>query len=253
MKRLSSMLCAGGVAMALVLGNWSVQAEDAGGAGGGGAKAANAEAAKKARLATVEKKRAELAEKKAESEARKKKAQEEAAAKRAELEAKRQEAESARETVVDKREERQGKRIQQGINKGYLTPDEITKLQTQQTGIANLEASLKSDEKLSKGDAQQLRTQLDTASRCIWGEKHDTDGKQMATYRLGTNVFAKDSLTQKMANENLSPVEAKVLLKDFHRTVELKRLLATGSIAEAQRAKLQAEYNDLLNQYFEVR
>jgi len=158
-----------------------------------------------------------------------------------------------REGVVDARETRQGKRIQHGINKGYLTEDEVKKLQTQQDSIAALEASVKADGKMTGGDFRQLQQALNTASHCIWAEKHDTDGNQMPTYRLGKTVFAKSNLTTALANENLSNADAKALLKDFHRTVELKRKLSTGDLSAEQRAKLQDEYDELLNKYFEVK
>ena len=74
----------------------------------------------------------------------------------------------------------------------------------------------------------------------------------MPVYRLGMNIRAKDNLTQALANENLDKVQARTLLKDFHRTVELKRILATENLSDAQRANLQAEYDGLLNLYFEV-
>jgi hypothetical protein len=154
---------------------------------------------------------------------------------------------------ADKREARQAKRIEHGIKKGALTPDEVDKLTKQQQNIAGLEDSLKGDGKVSKDDAKQLKDALDTASRNIWGEKHDTDGKQLATYRLGDNVFAKDDFTKKMADPNLSKEDARKLTHDFHHIVGLKRSLATDDLTAEQRAKKQAEFDDLLNQYFEVR
>lgn len=233
---------------------------------GGGARAARASelaAARAAARAETEAKIAEAKEKRGEAkdriedaktkrEAAREKAQtriEEAKAKAAENKAKLSEAGSAR---VDTRQDNQEKRIQHGINKGYLTAGEIAKLNAQQQSIATLESSFKSDGKLTGNEFRQLVTELNEASRCIWGEKHDTDGNQMATYRLGKNVFAKSNLTSKMADENLSAAEAKALLKDFRRTVELKRLLS-GDLSESERARLQAEYDGLLNTYFEVR
>ena len=187
-----------------------------------------------------------------------------AKAKREEAREKREEAKAKREEVrkdleekgkerIDKRQDNQSKRIEHGTKKGYLTQDEVSKLQAQQTAIANLEASALTDGKLTRDEFKSIRTELNEASRCIWAEKHDTDGKQMPTYRLGKNVFAKAELTGKLADENLKPEEARALLKDFHRTVELKRKLSTDDLSDAERAALQAEYNDLLNKYFEVR
>lgn len=154
--------------------------------------------------------------------------------------------------IVDNREARQDKRIQHGINKGYLTADEITKLEAQQKSIMTLESSLTSDGKLSRQDFKQLTEELNTASHCIWGEKHDTDGKQMATYRFGSNVFAKNDLTAKMSDPNLSKAEARTICKNFHQMMDLKKQLS-GNVSGADREKLQTQYDALLNQYFEVK
>ncbi|MBI5725282.1 MAG: hypothetical protein HZA50_15085 [Planctomycetes bacterium] len=161
--------------------------------------------------------------------------------------------EKKREEYVDRREDNQRKRIDHGIAKGYLTPDEIKKLEDQQKRIAAMEADFKSDGKLNKDEMKDLREALNTASRCIWAEKHDTEGRQMAVYRLGKNVFAKDDLTSKLQNESLPAAEAKALVHDFHEAVRLKHKLATHDLSAEERAKAQAQYNELLNKYFELR
>lgn len=158
-----------------------------------------------------------------------------------------------REKEVDRREARQAKRIEHGIKRGALTPEEVETLNKQQQNIASLESSLKGDGKLTRDEAKQLNEALNTASRNIWGEKHDTDGKQLPAYRLGDNVFAKDEFSKKMADPNLSKEDARKLTHDFHRLTSLKRSLAADDLTAEQRAKLQNEYNDLLNKYFEVR
>lgn len=164
-----------------------------------------------------------------------------------------QDREKKRENVVDNREARQTKRIEHGISKGYLTPDEVAKLEAQQKAIADLEASFKSDGKVTKDEFKQLNDMLNTASHCIWAEKHDTDGNQMAVYRFGKNVFAKPELTALLADENLSHEQAKQIIGDFRKMMNIKQALATRILTADERAKLQSEFNDLLNKYFEVR
>lgn len=156
------------------------------------------------------------------------------------------------ENRIDKRQDNQAKRIEHGISKGYLTEDEVKKLTTQQQAIANLETTIKSDSKITGAEWKSIRDALNDASRNIWAEKHDTDGKQMAVYRLGKNVFAKSDLTAKLAADDISAAEAKALMKDFRSLVELKQKLA-GDLSDADRAALQAQYNELLNKYFETR
>lgn len=169
---------------------------------------------------------------------------------KAKLEARKAEREAKAVKNVDARESNQAKRIQHGIDKGYLTADETKKLEAQQTAISDLETSFKADGKLSRDEAKTLQKELNEASRCIWAEKHDTDGNQMAAYRFGKNVVAKSDLTAKLADENLTSAEAKAIAKDFHRMMDLKKQLSAGT---GDAAKLQAEYDELLNKYFEVK
>lgn len=157
------------------------------------------------------------------------------------------------DAVVDKREDNQAKRIQHGINKGYLTPEETKSLQVQQQKIASMETSYKSDGKLTKDEFGQLKDALNVASANIWAEKHDTDGKQMATYRLGKNVYAKDSYTSLLSNQNMTGADAKALTSDFRKMLALKTSLSNDNLSADALAQKQAEYNTLLNKYFEVR
>ena len=154
---------------------------------------------------------------------------------------------------VDKRENNQAKRIQHGINKGYLTPDEAKGLQDQQQKIADMESSFKSDGKLTKDECGQLKDALNVASANIWAEKHDADGKQMPVYRLGKNVIAKDSLTSQLSNQNMTGAEAKSLTGDFRKMLEMKRSLATEDLSADARTKKQADYDALLNKYYETK
>ena len=158
-----------------------------------------------------------------------------------------------RDVAVDKRQDNQSKRIQQGIKRGYLTPEETKSLKEEQQKIATMESTYKSDGKLTKDECVQLKDALNVASANIWAEKHDTDGKQMATYRLGKNVYAKDSLTGQLSNQNMSGADAKALTSDFRKMLALKNSLANDNLSAEALAKKQAEYDTLLNKYFEVR
>ena len=158
-----------------------------------------------------------------------------------------------RGNAIDQRQENQDKRIQHGINKGYLTEDEAKSLIDEQKKISDMESSFKSDGKLTKDEHKQLHDELQSASASIWSEKHDTDGNQMPTYRFGKNVFAKDSLTSQLSNENLTGAEAKAITADFKKMMQLKHSLATGNLSDEARTAKQSEYDSLLNKYFEVR
>ncbi|MBA4387697.1 MAG: hypothetical protein C0404_06930 [Verrucomicrobia bacterium] len=173
-------------------------------------------------------------------------------ARKEDREKKKEELQAKGEKIVDNRQDRQEKRIEHGITKGYLTEDEVKKLEAQQKSIGDMESSFKADGKLTKDEFKTLQKELNEASAAIWAEKHDTDGKQMPAFRFGKNVFAKADLTAKLASGEISGADAKAIAKDFRRMMELKRALS-GELSADERAKLQAEYDKLLNQYFEVK
>jgi len=74
----------------------------------------------------------------------------------------------------------------------------------------------------------------------------------MPVYRLGKNVVLNPAITVKLEDLDLSRQDAKVFVHDLHRTIQLKRILATEELTPERRAQLQAEYNNLLNKYFIV-
>ena len=158
-----------------------------------------------------------------------------------------------REAKVDKREENQERRIEQGVKKGQLTDSEVDKLKALESAIDSMEGQFKSDGKLSKDEVQQLRKALNDASLQIWAERHDTEGNQKPVSRLGKDIFAKDDLTSLIESGKMTESVAKAFLADLHQMVKLKRELATENLSSDERAKLQAEYNDLLNKYFLIR
>lgn len=158
-----------------------------------------------------------------------------------------------REKYVDKRESNQQHRIEQGIKQGQLTSDEVTRLQKQEDTIEGMEKNFESDGKLTREEAKQLREALNDASLQIWAERHDTEGNQKAVSRLGRDVFAKNDLTALIESGEMTRAEARQFCEDFRRMAEMKRKLNSGSLNSEQRAKLQAQYNELLNKYFETR
>ncbi|MCX7010048.1 MAG: hypothetical protein NTY53_22885, partial [Kiritimatiellaeota bacterium] len=57
---------------------------------------------------------------------------------------------------TEERQKHQARRIQEGIKKGYLTPTEITKMETQQKSIESLQQAMNADGKVTKDEAKQL-------------------------------------------------------------------------------------------------
>lgn len=153
--------------------------------------------------------------------------------------------------AVDQRQSNQAKRIEGGIRKGYLTPEETARLEAQQKAIENLQLAYKSDGKVSHDEAVRLRQALNDASLDIFAEKHDGDGTAMPVYRLGKDVTLKDEVAQQLGSDTLTRLEARAMLADFRRLLELKRVLSNSTLADLERARLQSEYDILLNRYFQ--
>lgn len=75
--------------------------------------------------------------------------------------------------VVQKREQNQEKRIDQGVKSGELTPRETGRLEAQQAKIKQDEERMKSDGKLTKKERRKLKREQDRASKNIYQKKHN--------------------------------------------------------------------------------
>jgi len=154
---------------------------------------------------------------------------------------------------VDQRQEWQTKRIEHGVKWGYLTEEELARLKAQQKQIVQMEAGFTGDGRLTRDEAKQLFQTLNDASLLIWTEKHDQDGKTMPVYRLGKDVMLNPDVARRLQDPNLTREEARAFTKDFRRAVELRRALASPTLSDPERVKLQAEYDALMERYFVVK
>ena len=87
-----------------------------------------------------------------------------------------------RDPGVNKRQQRQGERIHQGVKSGELTKKEARQLRAEEKSVRKEEKAFKSDGKLTRNERKQLHKDLNKTSRDIYSEKHDaekrTGGKQ---------------------------------------------------------------------------
>jgi hypothetical protein len=74
---------------------------------------------------------------------------------------------------IQNREQKQEKRIQQGVQSGQLTPKETGKLEAQQAKIKQDEALMKADGKLTKAERKKLKREQNRASENIYRKKHN--------------------------------------------------------------------------------
>jgi hypothetical protein len=74
---------------------------------------------------------------------------------------------------IQKREQNQEKRIDQGVKSGELTPGEAGRLERQQAKIKQDEERMKSDGKLTKKERRKLTREQNRASKNIYHKKHN--------------------------------------------------------------------------------
>lgn len=75
--------------------------------------------------------------------------------------------------VAQRREQRQEKRIDQGVKSGELNPREAGRLEREQARIKQDEERMKADGKLTPQERRKLNREQNRASRHIYKEKHD--------------------------------------------------------------------------------
>jgi hypothetical protein len=160
--------------------------------------------------------------------------------------------EHPRHESVNQREQNQARRLHNGVKHGQLTSDEIAKLDAQEKALADAEANFKSDGKLTRDESRQLQRQLNEASEQIWAQRHDTEGNQRSVVLLGKDVIARDELTRRMESGELTGPEARKFAADFRRMIGMKKRLSNDDLSDDDRAKLQGEYDGLLDTYFQL-
>jgi len=79
----------------------------------------------------------------------------------------------AQETRVDRRQERQEQRIDQGVKSGALTPRETRKFERGQQHVEKLETKAQADGKVTAKEKVRLEHAQDVQSRRIYNQKHD--------------------------------------------------------------------------------
>ena len=85
-----------------------------------------------------------------------------------------------RKARVDKRENRQDKRIKQGVKSGEVTRGEAARLRKQQANIKRTERRAKADGKVTKKEARKIERKQDRADKSIRKAKHNDNKRPRA-------------------------------------------------------------------------
>lgn len=82
------------------------------------------------------------------------------------------------EARINQRQDNQQQRIAKGISTGKLTARETVRLEQQQVRIARYEARSRADGRgLNRAERARLEAKQDRASRNIYRQKHDRQGR----------------------------------------------------------------------------
>lgn len=79
--------------------------------------------------------------------------------------------------AIDKREQNQKARIQQGVKSGELTKKEARRLAAEQRKIKHDEKKAKADGVVTKKEKAKIRQEQKRASKDIYRQKHDAQKK----------------------------------------------------------------------------
>lgn len=78
---------------------------------------------------------------------------------------------------IDKRQARQERRIQQGVNSGQLTPREAARLEKGQAKVQRMENKARADGTVTAKERARIQREQNKQSRRIARQKHDAQAK----------------------------------------------------------------------------
>lgn len=147
---------------------------------------------------------------------------------------------------INKRQARQQKRIEEGVENGQLTPKETQRLEKQEARISDLEAKDRaSGGKLSPKERAELERRLNSESHRIYQQKHDAQGKDPQTGINARQENQQDRIAQGINSGQLTPKEAARLEKQEARInqLEAKDRASGGKLTNKERAELEGLLN----------
>jgi hypothetical protein len=153
-----------------------------------------------------------------------------------------------RDPGVNHRQHAQGHRIQQGAKSGELTRGETRRLQAEQRHIRHEERSYKSDGQLTRAERADLHRDLNHASRDIYRQKHDAQGRPPAAVRdPGVNARQHnqhDRIGQGVRSGSLTRDEAQGL-REEQRSIrqEERAYKSDGILTRDERKDLHQDLN----------
>jgi hypothetical protein len=126
-------------------------------------------------------------------------------------------------------------------------------LAEQEKAIEDAEQAYSADHQFTIEEARARREQRSLARRGTFAEKPDIRRWEMPMGASDKNAFAKDAFLKQRQHRNLLTDTWRGIVRELYRAHQLRRDLRRQKLSRAGRARLQAEYNAILNKYLEVR
>ncbi len=153
---------------------------------------------------------------------------------------------------IDAREREQILRIQNGIANGSLTLEEAQGLLATEKSIRDTEAAAKADGKVTAEERESLWKALNAASKNIYDEKHDTDGRQLpkpgpnATPGISERQYLQACrIGQGVHSGSLTIDEAKSLIAGQKEVQGMKKdAKSDGKVTVQERVQIHKEQNE---------
>lgn len=142
---------------------------------------------------------------------------------------------------VNRRQDEQRERIQQGVRNGELTKREASHLRGQEARINRTEARDRRSGGLSFAERAQLQRRLNQNSRAIYNQKHDGQNRDRAPYINARRDEQRERIQSGVRNGSLTRREAEQLREREARIrqTEARDRRSGHRLTDAERRDLQ--------------
>lgn len=159
----------------------------------------------------------------------------------------------ARNHAINKRQENQKDRVQQGVKSGELTGKEVRGIARDRNDVKKLEREYRADGVVTDAERKELDRRMDESSRDILVQKHDAqDRPDNAAATSGTQDPAvnarqqnqKDRIMQGVASGELTRKEATELTQERRDIKQLEQSYKSdGALTTEERKDLHQQLN----------
>lgn len=141
--------------------------------------------------------------------------------------------------------------LKQFIPVGLLMTSDVEQICSMHSDIARLEYLLEAPGLVTKDNAGELHALINGTAYLLFVRGRDANGDPVSVYRLGRDVVLKNEFASTLQSRTMSRKDAAAIAGDLALMLTLKAHLSSVDLNPPERTKAQAQYNTLLNKYFE--